>query len=172
MAVLSSLQLARELTSNKTTNSVSGIKPWNEFDIKVDKTTTCYPSTSCYASTWNVELMERLGRQLAYDARRKGVDIVLGPTINMHRDPRGGRNFECFSEDPLLTGQLSGAIVNGVQQLGVGSCVKHFVCNDGETLRKEYDVRESIDGRTLREIYLASWQHMLRQSSPVAVMMA
>ena len=116
--------------------------------------------------------MERLGRQLAYDARRKGVDIVLGPTINMHRDPRGGRNFECFSEDPLLTGQLSGAIVNGVQQLGVGSCVKHFVCNDGETLRKEYDVRESIDGRTLREIYLASWQHMLRQSSPVAVMMA
>jgi len=116
--------------------------------------------------------MQRLGRELARDARRKGVNVVLGPTINMHRDPRGGRSFECFSEDPLLTGHLSGAIVNGIQEQGVGACVKHLVCNDGETLRKEYEVRESLDCRTLREIYLASWQHLLRQSNPVAVMMA
>ena len=102
----------------------------------------------------------------------KGAQVVLGPTINIHRDPRAGRNFECFSEDPLLSGQLAAALVNGVRSQGVGSCPKHFVCNDSETLRRYYDVTEKIVGRAVREIYLAAWQHLLRESDPEGVMMA
>lgn len=100
------------------------------------------------------------------------MQVVLGPTINIHRDPRAGRNFECFSEDPLLSGQLAAALVNGLNSRGVGSCPKHLVCNDSETLRRYYDVREDVDGRAVREIYLAAWQHLLRGSDPVGVMMA
>jgi beta-glucosidase len=102
----------------------------------------------------------------------KNSQVVLGPTINIHRDPRAGRNFECFSEDPLLSGQLAGAIVNGIQKHGVGACPKHLVCNDSEYLRHFYNVEESVDSRTLREIYLAAWQHMLRVSEPVGIMTA
>ena len=98
--------------------------------------------------------------------------MVLGPTINIHRDPRAGRNFECWSEDPVLTGELAAALVNGIQDAGVGACAKHFVCNDSETARQTYDVKESVDSRTLREIYLAAWQVMLRKSDPLAVMTA
>ncbi len=117
-------------------------------------------------------LLARLGRQLAYQAFSKHSPLVLGPTINIHRDPRGGRNFECFSEDPLLSGQLAGAIVNGLRAEGCGVCPKHFVLNDSETLRHYYNVEESIDSRTAREIYMAAWQHMLRVSNPDGVMMA
>lgn len=116
--------------------------------------------------------MHRVGVQLAKQARMKGAQVVLGPTINIHRDPRAGRNFECFSEDPLLSGQLAAALVKGVQSLGVGSCPKHFVCNDSETLRRYYNVKESVDSRGLREIYLAAWQHLLRSSNPEGVMTA
>ncbi|KAK0654902.1 thermostable beta-glucosidase B [Cercophora newfieldiana] len=150
-------------------DSINGIRP---SDPSSDETTACFPSTTCLASTWDVELLGRLGEQLARQAKLKGAQVVLGPTINIHRDPRGGRNFECFSEDPLLSGQLAGAIVNGIQKHGVGACPKHFVCNDSETLRHFYDVAESPHGRTLREIYLAAWQHLLRVSDPVAIMLA
>ncbi|KAM0552372.1 hypothetical protein ACHAPJ_007932 [Fusarium lateritium] len=102
----------------------------------------------------------------------KGAQVVLGPTINIHRDPRAGRNFECFSEDPLLSGQLAAALVNGIRSLGVGACPKHFVCNDSETLRRYYNVQESVDSRALREIYLAAWQHLLRLSDPEGIMTA
>lgn len=135
-------------------------------------TTASFPNTACYGATWDAELLGRVGEQLAVQARLKSAQVVLGPTINIHRDPRAGRNFECFSEDPLLSGQLAGAIVNGVQRGGVASCPKHFVCNDAETLRHFYDVRESVDSRTLREIYLAAWQHLLRTSDPDGVMTA
>lgn len=119
-----------------------------------------------------MELLGRLGEELAWQARSKGAQVVLGPTINIHRDPRGGRNFECFSEDPLLSGLLAGAIVNGIQRHGIGACPKHFVGNDSETMRHYYNVAESLDGRTMREIYLAAWEHLLRVSDPVAIMMA
>jgi beta-glucosidase len=135
-------------------------------------TTACFPNTTCLASTWDAELLGQMGDRLAKQAHMKSAQVVLGPTINIHRDPRAGRNFECFSEDPLLSGQLAGAIVNGIQRNGVGSCPKHFVCNDSELLRHFYDVQESVNGRTLREIYLAAWQHLLRVADPVGVMMA
>lgn len=135
-------------------------------------TTACFPNTACLASTWDAELLGRLGKELAHQARLKSAQVVLGPTINIHRDPRGGRNFECLSEDPLLSGQLAGAIVNGIQSQGVGACPKHFVCNDSETQRHFYDVRQSVDGRPLREVYLAAWQHLLRTSDPAGIMTA
>lgn len=116
--------------------------------------------------------MERLGQQIAQQAKFKHAQVVLGPTINIHRDPRGGRNFECLSEDPLLSGHLGAAVVNGIQSQGVGACPKHFVCNDSETFRHYYNVDASPDGRPLREIYLAAWQQLIKKSNPVGVMAA
>ena len=92
--------------------------------------------------------------------------------MNMHRDPRGGRNFECFSEDPLLTGELGAALVNSIQSEGVGACPKHLVGNECETKRRIQNVTESLDGRAMREIYLAPFQVMLRKSDPAALMAA
>ncbi len=152
----------------KAVDSINGVRP-SGLD---GGTTACFPSTTCLASTWDAKLLGRMGGQLAHQARLKSAQVVLGPTTNIHRDPRAGRNFECFSEDPLLSGQLAGAIVNGIQREGVGACAKHFVCNDSETMRHFYNVNEDPNGRTLREIYMAAWQHMLRVSDPVAIMTA
>ncbi|KAH7175090.1 thermostable beta-glucosidase B [Fusarium flagelliforme] len=153
----------------RVADSTSGIRP---SGIEANLTTASFPNTTCYGSTWDSELLFRVGTHLAKQARMKGAQVVLGPTINIHRDPRAGRNFECFSEDPLLSGELAAALVNGVQSLGVGSCPKHFVCNDSETLRRYYNVQESVDSRALREVYLAAWQHLLRSSDPEGIMTA
>ncbi|KAJ0415425.1 glycoside hydrolase superfamily [Aspergillus carlsbadensis] len=153
----------------KVADSTSGVRP-SQHDS--DMTTACFPNTTCLASTWDVSALEDLGEKLATQAKMKSAQVVLGPNINMHRDPRGGRNFEAFSEDPLLAGHLAGAVVRGVQRHGVGSCPKHFVCNEAEFMRHYYDVGQAVDGRPLREIYLAAWSHLLRVCDPVAVMMA
>lgn len=153
----------------KTVDSVNGIRP---ADFHGSLTTACFPSTTCFASTWNTDLLYTMGEHLARQAKLKSAQVVLGPTLNIHRDPRSGRNFECLSEDPLLSGVLGAAIVNGIQKHGVGACPKHLVCNDAETWRKKYDVKESINGRTVREIYLAAFQHLLRNSDPVGLMTA
>ncbi|KAL1601774.1 hypothetical protein SLS60_006689 [Paraconiothyrium brasiliense] len=153
----------------RVADSVCGIRP-SGLDANI--TTASFPNTACYGSTWDSELLGRLGEELARQARLKSAQVVLGPTINIHRDPRAGRNFECFSEDPLISGVLASAIVNGIQRGGVGACPKHFVANDAETLRHFYDVKEKVNGRPLREIYLAAWQHLLRNSDPEGVMTA
>ena len=111
-----------------------------------------------------------MGVAIAGQARYKAAQVVLGPTINIHRDPRGGRNFESFSEDPVLTGHLAAALVNGIQSQGVGTCLKHFVCNECETSRKKYTA--NVDARTLREIYLSPFQWVLREARPTAIMTA
>ncbi|CAI7570164.1 unnamed protein product [Penicillium manginii] len=116
--------------------------------------------------------MREFGKEVAIQAKSKSVQVVLGPNINLHRDPRAGRNFEAFSEDPLVTGELAAAIVNGIQSQGVGACVKHFVANESETVRRRYNVDESGDSRTMREIYLRTFQHLLRRANPVAIMTA
>ena len=99
----------------------------------------------------------RYGDALGAEARRKGVDVVLGPTINLHRSPYGGRHFECMSEDPLLTGELAAAYVRGLQARGVAATPKHYVANDFETDRFTVDV--VVDERTLRELYLRPFEH-------------
>lgn len=114
--------------------------------------------------------MEELGRALAYQAKLKSAQVILGPTINIHRDPRGGRNFECFSEDPLLSGQLAAGVVRGIQSQGVAACPKHFACNESEFKRREYNVAQSHNSRAVREIYLAAFQEMLRRSEPHGLM--
>lgn len=128
------------------------------------------PSSSALAATWDEELLHRVGALLAAEAVRKDVDVALGPTVNLHRSPLGGRHFECFSEDPLLTGRMAAAYVRGLQDNGVGACPKHFVANDAETDRTSVDIR--VDERTLRELYLAPFDHLVTEAGPWTVMAA
>lgn len=111
-----------------------------------------------------------MGKAVAGQAKYKAAQIVLGPTVNIHRDPRAGRNFEAFSEDPVLSGQLAAALVSGIQSTGMAACLKHFVCNDSETVRKKYN--SIVNERTLREIYLAPFQWVIREAAPVLLMSA
>lgn len=118
-----------------------------------------FPSGSMLGATWDPELAYRYGAATAAEARRKGVSVVLGPTINLHRSPLGGRHFECFSEDPRHTGMLAAAYVRGLQAGGVAACPKHFVGNDSETERFSVDV--VVDARTLRELYLWPFEQVV-----------
>ena len=130
-------------------------------DRWVGDTSVNIPSATALAATWDYRLVERIGRLLGAEARTKGVDLVLAPTVNLHRTPFGGRHFECWSEDPLLTGELAASLVEGIQSEGVGACAKHFVANESETERMTYDVQ--IDERTLRELYLAPFERLVEQ---------
>lgn len=114
------------------------------------------PAPSATAATWDVALQARLGRLMAGEARRKGVDVILAPVVNLQRSPVGGRHFECLSEDPLLTARLAVAFIDAIQAEGIAACVKHFVGNETETDRTSYLSR--IDEQTLREVYLAPFE--------------
>lgn len=129
---------------------------------------TCFPPATGLASSWDRDLIERVGRAIAEEAIEQGVDIVLGPGVNIKRSPLCGRNFEYFSEDPLLSGQLGGAWVRGVQSLGVGASLKHFAVNNQETARMT--VSAEVDERTLREIYLPAFESVVIREKPWTVM--
>ncbi|GAA3010097.1 glycoside hydrolase family 3 C-terminal domain-containing protein [Kitasatospora albolonga] len=135
-----------------------------------DDPSVAIPSPTALAASWDPELVRRAGRLLAQEARRKGVHVVLAPTVNLHRSPRGGRHFECWSEDPLLTGELGAALVAGVQDGGVATTPKHWVGNDSETDRYTVDVR--ADERTLRELYLAPFEIIVAKAHPWGLMAA
>jgi len=128
------------------------------------------PSATALASSWDPQIAYRFGNVCAVEARRKGVDVVLGPTINLHRSPYGGRHFEAFSEDPHLTAQLAAAYVSGVQDNGVGATPKHFVANDSETDRFTVDVQ--VSDRALRELYLAAFEQAIVGANAWLVMSA
>ncbi len=134
------------------------------------KAAACFPVGICMASTWNMALIEQVGSDIADEAKSKDVQVVLGPTINIHRTPLAGRNFECYSEDPYLSGLLASAFTVGVQDKGVGACLKHFVCNDSEFERHTISVE--VDERTLREIYLRPFELAIKKSQPWTVMAA
>ncbi|MEU4422828.1 glycoside hydrolase family 3 C-terminal domain-containing protein [Actinoplanes sp. NPDC024001] len=125
-----------------------------------DDPSVALPSPTALAAGWDVALAERAGRLLGQESRRKGVHVLLGPTVNLHRTPLGGRHFECYSEDPLLTGEIAVGFVAGVQAHGVGTTVKHLVGNDFETDRMTVDVR--IPERALRELYLAPFERVTK----------
>jgi beta-glucosidase len=129
---------------------------------------TCFPPAVGLAQSWDPDLVGRVGAALGAEAGALGVDVLLGPGINIKRDPRGGRNFEYFSEDPLLTGVLGGAWVSGLQSTGVGASLKHFAANNAEHDRMRSS--SNIDPRTLREIYLRAFQRVVRTSAPWTVM--
>ncbi len=131
-------------------------------------TSACFPCGAALAATWNPELVERVGRALGAETRAKGAQILLAPTVNIHRSPLAGRNFECYSEDPYLTARLAIAYIRGVQSQGVGACIKHFVCNDSEFERRS--ISSEVSERPLREIYLRPFQLALREARPWAVM--
>jgi beta-glucosidase len=136
---------------------------WDERDPSAN-----VPSPTALAATWDEEMVEELGGLLASEARRKGVDVVLAPTVNLHRTPYAGRHFECFSEDPLLTARIGVSYVFGLQNGGVGATVKHFIANDSETERMTLDAR--LDERTLRELYLAPFEAIVREAGVWSVM--
>ncbi|WP_352244413.1 glycoside hydrolase family 3 C-terminal domain-containing protein [Microtetraspora sp. NBRC 13810] len=120
------------------------------------RTSLNLPSPTALAATWDEDLAAELGALLAGEARRLGVDVLLAPTLNLHRSPLGGRHFECYSEDPLLTGRIGAAYIKGVQSGGVAATAKHYTANDSETERLTLDAR--VDERTLREVYLAPFE--------------
>jgi beta-glucosidase len=128
------------------------------------------PAPSATAATWDAELLARLGALVASEANRKGVDVVLAPVVNLQRSPVGGRHFECFSEDPFLTARMAVPFVAAIQAHGVGACVKHFIGNETETDRTEYLAR--IDERTLREVYLAPFEAVVREAGVWSIMAA
>jgi beta-glucosidase len=117
------------------------------------------PSPTALAASWDPVRVERMGRLLASEARRKGVDVLLAPTVNLHRTPYGGRHFECFSEDPELTAVIGTAYVQGLQAEGVAATVKHFVANDSETDR--FSVNALVDERVLRDLYLMPFERIV-----------
>ena len=128
------------------------------------------PSATALGASWDPDIARRYGNVAAVEARRKGVDVILGPTINLHRSPFGGRHFECLSEDPVLTAELAAAYVTGVQENGVGATPKHYVANDFETDRFTVDVQ--VDARPLRELYLLAFEKAIVQSRAWLVMSA
>jgi len=131
-------------------------------------TSACFPAGVALAATWAPDLVERVGKALAEETRAKGAQILLAPTVNMHRSPLAGRNFECYSEDPILTARLATAYIKGLQSGGVGSCIKHFVCNDSEFERRS--ISSEVGERALREIYLRPFEIAVREAKPWAVM--
>jgi beta-glucosidase len=135
-----------------------------------DDPSIALPSPTALAATWDPDLARRAGHLLAQEARRKGVHVLLAPTLNLHRSPLSGRHFECFSEDPVLTGEIAVGYVTGVQEGGVAATPKHFVANDSETERFTVDVR--VDERTLRELYLAPFQAVVSRAAPWCLMSA
>lgn len=131
---------------------------------------TCFPPGAGIASSWDPTLMREVGEALGREARALGVDVLLGPAINIKRSPLGGRTFEYLSEDPRLTGALAVEYVRGVQSTGVGTSVKHFAVNNQETDRMRTSAE--VDARTLREIYLPAFERVVKEASPTSVMSA
>ncbi|MGW4082242.1 glycoside hydrolase family 3 protein [Streptomyces sp. NPDC004822] len=135
-----------------------------------DDPSVALPSPTALAAAWDPDLAHRAGVLLAQEARRKGVHVLLAPTVNLHRSPLGGRHFEAYSEDPYLTGVIGAGYVSGVQSGGVGTTVKHFVANDAETER--FTVNNVVGERALRELYLAPFEHIVEHARPWGVMTA
>lgn len=133
-------------------------------------TAACFPVGAALAATWDVDLISSVGQALAEEARTKNAQVLLGPTVNLHRHPLGGRNFECYSEDPYLSGAIACAYIRGVQSQGVAACAKHFVCNDSEFER--YTISSDVDEATLRELYLKPFEMAVREAGVWTVMSA
>ncbi|RLP77906.1 beta-glucosidase [Mycetocola tolaasinivorans] len=129
---------------------------------------TCFPPAVGLGSSWNVDLARRIGEALGREAREQGVHVLLGPGMNIKRSPLGGRNFEYVSEDPHITGRIAAALVRGIQSRGVAATPKHFAVNNQETDRMR--VSADVDERTLREIYLPAFEHVVTEARPWALM--
>ena len=184
-------KLIQDLTLEEKISLLSGFNSWytNKIDrlgipsIKMSdgpngvrgdaisgKSSACFPCAISIGSTWDIDLINQLGIALGEEAKVKDVDVLLGPTINIHRHPLGGRHFESFSEDPFLTGKIAIEYVQGVQSQDVAACLKHFIGNDTEYER--HLVSSNVDERTLREIYLLPFEMGIKEGNAKVVMSA
>lgn len=151
----------------KTADGPNGVRaPATSPDIR----SACFPAACSLAATFDPGLAHRFGIALAEEARAMNVNCILGPTVCIHRHPLGGRNFESFSEDPLLAGKMASQVIQGLQKLGVAASIKHFAANEQETARTCVD--ETISERALREIYLRPFEIAIKEAHPWAVMTA
>jgi len=135
-----------------------------------DKPGTCFPTGVAMASTWNEKLINEVGIAIGKEARAKDCDILLGPCVNIHRTPLGGRNFESYSEDPFLSGRMGVNFINGVQSQRVATSLKHYALNNQESSRGSYSAE--VDERALREIYLSPFEMIVKETQPMTVMAA
>ena len=184
-------QIIKKLTLDEKVSLLSGFNSWytnkiekkNIPSIKMSdgpngvrgdsnsgKSSACFPCAISIGSTWDLSLIKDIGVALGEEAQAKDVDVLLGPTINIHRHPLGGRHFESFSEDPFLTGKIATNYVQGVQSKNVAACLKHFVGNDTEYER--HSISSNIDAQTLREIYLLPFEMGIKEGNAKVVMSA
>ena len=184
-------QIIKTLTLDEKVSLLSGFNSWytnkiekkNVPSIKMSdgpngvrgdsnsgKSSACFPCAISIGSTWDLPLTKNIGIALGEEAQAKDVDVLLGPTINIHRHPLGGRHFESFSEDPFLTGKIATNYVQGVQSKNVAACLKHFVGNDTEYER--HSISSNIDAQTLREIYLLPFEMGIKEGNAKVVMSA
>ncbi len=137
-------------------------------DFMTSVSAACFPVGSALAATWNTDLIEQVGQALGEEAKTKDAQVLLGPTINLQRTPLGGRNFECYSEDPYLTAEIAVSFVTGVQSEGVGACPKHFIANDSEYER--HTMSSDVDERPLHELYLYPFERVVKDTKPWSLM--
>lgn len=141
-----------------------------QFGFGASLPATCFPTAAALGSSWDVDLLTSVGEALGAESRAANVGVLLGPGVNIKRSPLCGRNFEYLSEDPVVSGRLGAALVRGIQSQGVGASVKHFAANNQETDRMR--ISAEVDERTLREIYLAGFEHIVTTAKPLTVMAA
>jgi beta-glucosidase len=158
-----------ELTVSDGPHGVRRVADVNDL-VAASLPATCFPTASCMASTWDVDLIHAMGQALAEECIALRVDVVLGPGANMKRTPLCGRNFEYYSEDPYLAGQMAASFIAGVQSKGVGTSLKHFAANNQEFQR--LTISSEVDERTLREIYLPAFETAVKKAKPWTVMCA
>ncbi len=149
--------IRKELDNGDSLSNISNALP-----------TTCFPTGVTIASTWNIDLVKEMGDVLGDEAKYFGINLLLGPAINIHRNPLCGRNFEYYSEDPFLSGKIASSFVKGIESKNIGACIKHFACNNNEKYR--YIGDSIVDKRALHEIYLKPFETVINEVNPYAIM--